>query len=291
MNTEQRLHDALHGEAENIAPRDGWAAIESRLDTKAGAMNRSRYLMAAAAAALVLVAGVVAFTQLDRDDERPLVTQPNTTTAPTVTTATTVAPTTVVTATAALGPHDGILWDHSFATPRDAAAGFARDFLLMPNPNVGQFQAGDSRSGEVIVHPKPTGSIATTVLVRQFDGQWYVIAANADNLELDSPTTLDRITSPVHLTGRSIAFEGHVNVAVLRYGTTMQCTLPTDSCGSDAGVYANTFFTGHGTEKTAFQTDVTFSKPSGQYGYVVLWTYSAEDGSMSEATVRLIRFS
>jgi hypothetical protein len=293
MNTEDRLRDALHAEADQVSPRDGWAAIESRLATTVP-RNRSRYLMAAAAAALVVVAAVAVIAQRDNDTERPVVTEPDVTSttptsAPTPTTA--VATTQVAEEPVNLGPHRGILWSHSFATPRDAAAAFARDFLGMPNPSVGEFQQGDARSGEIVIHPKPTGTQATTLALREYDSQWYVLAANADNLELDTPAADARISSPVHLTGRSIAFEGHVNVAVLRYDTTMQCTRPTDSCGSDPGVYANTYFVGHGTEKAPFETDVTFTHPQGPYGYVVLWTYSAEDGSMSEAAVRLVRFA
>jgi hypothetical protein len=291
MNTEERLRDALHGEAAHIEPREGWNMIESRITTAAAPRNRTRYLMAAAAAALVLSAAVAVIATQD-DTKTPVVTGPETTSAPTTTPA--ITPTTVVTPTTAvaldLGPHRGILWSQSAATPRAIADLFARDFLNMPNPNVGEYQAGDSRSGEIVVHPKPTGTLATTLSVRQFDGQWYVIAANAGNLELDAPATDARITSPVHLTGRSIAFEGQVQVAVLRYDTTLQCTVPTDVCGSDPGVYANTYFTGSGDEKRAFATDVTFTKPQSEYGYVVLWTNSAEDGTVSEATVRLIRF-
>jgi hypothetical protein len=292
MSTEDRLRDALHAEAARVEPHEGWTMIESRL-SKAVPQNRNRYLMAGAAAALVLVAAVAVMAQQD-DDTRPILTNPGPDATTTTTTPPAVTPTTAVTRTTAvaldLGPHRGILWSYSAATPRAIADLFARDFLGMPNPNVGQFQQGDNRSGEVVIHPKPTGTLATTVAVREFDGQWYVIAANADNLELDTPATNQPISSPVHLTGRSIAFEGHVNVAVLRYDTTMQCTLPTDSCGSNPGVYANTYFTGSGDEKTPFSTDVTFTKPSGEYGYVILSTYSAEDGTLSEATVRLIRF-
>ncbi len=282
---EDRLRDALRTEAARVEPHEGWSAIESRLH--AAPRSRGRYLMAAAAASLVLVAAVAVITQQDGDKPTPVVTDPG----PGATTTAAPTTTTVVNEPADLGPHRGILWSHSFPTPREAAAGFARDFLGMQNPSVGEFQQGDSRSGEVVIHPKPVGMLGTTVAVREFDGQWYVLAANADNLELDTPTSAERISSPVHLAGRSISYEGNVRVAILRYDTTMQCTLPTDTCGSDPGVYANTHFTGHGTEKAPFEADVTFTKPSGDYGVIVLWTNSEEDSTLSEATVRLVRFS
>lgn len=293
MTTEDRLRDALTARAASVEPRaDGWTRIEDRMQQ--GSRTRSRRMagLAAAAAALVAIAAVAVIAQQD-DKPTPVVTDPGpgpstTTNVPTTNVPTTTAPVSVGTAR---GPAEGVLWSYSFATPREAASVFARDFLGMPNPNVGEFQQGDTRSGEIVIHPKPTGTSATTLALRQYDGKWYVIAANAANLELDTPTTDERITSPVHLTGRSIAFEGNVRVAVLRYDTTMQCTVPTDSCGSDPGVYANTFFTGHGDQKAPFETDVTFTKPARGYGYVVLWTNSAEDGSLSEATVRLIRFA
>lgn len=295
MTTEDRLRDALHGEAAQIEPREGWMMIESRL-SKAVPRNRTRLLGVAAAAALVLVAAVAVMMQQD-DNSTPVITEPDTTSTtetPTTSspTSTTGRPTATTAATAtATGPHEGVLWSHSFPTAREAATTFARDFLNMPSPSVGEFQQGDSRSGEVVIRAKSNRGPTTTLVLRQIGQQWYVLAANAANLELDTPRTDARIASPVHLSGRSIAFEGQVQVAVLRYDTTLQCTVPTDACGSDPGVYANTFFTGHGSEKAPFETDVTFTKPQTQYGYVVLWTNSAEDGSVSEATVRLIRFS
>jgi hypothetical protein len=291
MTTEDRLRDALHGEAASIEPRDGWAAIESRLDTATVPRNRSRYLMAAAAAALVLAAAVAVIAQ-QNSDKRTVVTNPGDT-------STTTPPTTRVEPAVALGPHLGILWSHSFDTPREAASGFARDFLGMTTPDIGEFQAGDNRSGEVVVRPKATGGPVTTVALREFDGQWYVMAANADNLEVDSPETLSEFAptdkeTPLHVSGRSVAFEGHVNIAVLDYDTVVKCEIPGDdghACAYRPGVKADTFFTGHGTEKGPFATDVSLlSRPTGTYGYVVLWTRSAEDGSMVEATVRLIRF-
>ena len=93
--------------------------------------------------------------------------------------------------------------------------GFATDYLHMVNPVVGQFQQGDSRSGEVPVQPSTTGPV-TTVLVRQMgsDNSWWVLGAGTAAINLTAPTWNALITSPVTLQGTSMAFEGTVQTQV-----------------------------------------------------------------------------
>ena len=290
MNAEDRLRDALRGEAERVNPIDGWARIEEGINAMPRRSNY-RYLAIAAAAALVLVAAVAVIAQRD-DDKTPVIAErpPETTTSTSTTTTTTTT-----TTTAALPAAPAYLWpfDYSgtYRTPEALAEAYAKDFLGMPTPRISEYRAGDSRSGEIDVHPSPRGTMGSRLVVREDADGWHVVSAESDNLELDTPERNDLIKSPARLTGRSISFEGTVRVAVLQYGTTMRCVYPTDSCGANHGVLANTFFTGSGDEKRPFTTDVTFDRSSTRFGLIVLWTESGENGTLAEATVRLVRFS
>src|SRR5690606_34132299 len=102
-----------------------------------------------------------------------------------------------------------------FDDPVAAARSFAVDFVGFPEPVVGAFLAGDSRSGEVPVQATEQGPV-TTVLVRQLadDGSWWVIGSATPNIEVDAPSWLTAIDSPLHLAGRARAFEGTVNVEI-----------------------------------------------------------------------------
>jgi len=247
--------------------------------------NLTRYI--AIALAIVAIPGALAVNAAIQDDEKPLIVNPGPSTTTTVPATTTSTP--VNTQQQFVYP-----WDAkegpSFKTPVALANSFARDFLGMTNPTVGTYRAGDSLSGEIDIFAFERG-VATTVLVRQRgDGDWFVVASSSPNLQLDIPTTDDTIRSPVHLKGRSVAFEGTVQVTLLNWGYTMQCTLPTDTCGSGRAVLANTFFTGHGTDLTAFDFPLSFELKGEKTGVLLLWTASAMDGSMAEATVRLVRF-
>jgi hypothetical protein len=296
MNTEDRLRDALHGEAARIEPREGWANIESRLG-EAVPRNRFRILSIAAAAVVLLAAGALVI----RDDEtpRPVVTNPGPTTSPPTTTA------------IPANGHGGLfIWPagaDGFPTPAAAGEAFARDFLTMVNPEVvttGTEVVGSGANAEeltyVDVRPDRAGPPTHLVLPREASG-WFVRTATADDLEVHSPAGyVDAIPDPntLHITGKSIAFEGVVHVTVLALGSSLRCTGMFSECAGDTSAadgtghaLANTTFTGGGSEKTDFAVDVPLDRPYGNYGVLVLWTDSARDGSLAEATVRLIRLS
>ena len=102
-----------------------------------------------------------------------------------------------------------------YGTPEAAALGFATSYLHMDNPVIGQFQQGDARSGEVPVQPSTAGPI-TTVLVRELgtDNSWWVLGADTAAINLTAPTWNASISSPVALSGTSMAFEGTVQTQV-----------------------------------------------------------------------------
>jgi hypothetical protein len=161
----------------------------------------------------------------------------------------------------------------------DAARGFAVDFVGFVDPVVGPFQAGDSQSGEVEVRPNENGPV-TTVLVRQLSGSdtWWVLGSATANIEVTSPAASASITSPVSVQGTSTAFEATVNVDVREDGN--RTTIGTGAVmGGSSG------------EMGPFEGQITFSAPSADYGALVFYTLSPEDGHVLEASVLRVAFT
>lgn len=169
----------------------------------------------------------------------------------------------------------------AFSDPGQAANSFVLEYLGMPSPSLSPFKAGDSRSGEVDVRPKPGAGPTTTVLVRQLTASdaWYVIGSASPNLRLTTPLAGATITSPVSLRGESTAFEATIQVGVREDGQTGEQYLgKTHTMGGSMG------------EMGPFSVSLQFEAAQQDLGAVVLWVYSAEDGAVSEATVTRIRF-
>ena len=179
--------------------------------------------------------------------------------------------------------------EHSpYKSPEALADAFAREYLGMPDPRLGTYRPDHSHAGTIDVHPYPTGTIGSTLSVSGDDeGGWHLTTVKSPNLVVDSPLG-DTITSPVHVKGRSVAFEGNVQVSLLADATNLSCvTVEAGTCGNRDGVLANTRFTGSGSEMEPFELDVPFTKQDGQQiAVIVLWTASARDGSIAEATLQ-----
>jgi len=155
--------------------------------------------------------------------------------------------------------------------------GFATDYLHMVNPVIGQFRQGDSRSGEVPVQPSTTGP-KTTVLVRQLgsDNSWWVLGAGTPAISLTEPVWNAPITSPVTLKGTAMAYEG-----------TVQTQVREDDNSKPLG---EGYVTGRGDAMGPFNGSLAFQKATSKYGAVVLFTVSAKDGSVMEASVIRVQF-
>ncbi len=242
------------------------------------------------AAGLVLVAAVVVGLILllggdddDTDDEA----SPTTTVAPSTTDAvtTTEAATTTTEAPTTSGPapvDPNALWPAQgsttrFTDPVEAARSFATELLGFTAPVVGELQQGDARSGEVEVGPTEEGPV-TTVFVRQLGpgDDWSVIGAETANIELATPEPGAQITSPTQLTGRAHAFEGTVLVELRQDGDTTP-------------LYSG-FVTGGGDQLRDFEGSMTFDAPTAERGVLVLYTQSADDGRVLEATAIRVQF-
>ena len=227
--------------------------------------------------ALVAVGAIVVVVYLvTRDDGGSQQTAVTSTTATSATATTTVGPTTApVDTSTAVWPFAASATRYS--DPVSAARGFAVDYLGFTNPVVGEFRQGDARSGEIPVQAKATGP-TTTVLARQLGDSWWVLGASTPNIQLTSPAASATISSPVRLQGTSTAFEATVNTEVRADGSTQP-------------VGTGTVMGGANGQLDPFDSTVTFSRPSAYAGALMLLTRSAEDGSITEATVVRVKFA
>ena len=163
-----------------------------------------------------------------------------------------------------------------YQTPEAAAQGFAIDYLHMVNPVISPFQQGDARSGEVPVQPIASGPV-TTVLVRKLgpNNSWWVLGAGTAAINLTEPVWDASASSPVTLKGTSMAFEG-----------TVQTQVREDDTNKPLG---EGFVTDGSTGMGPFDGTLAFTKPSARYGAIVLYTTSAENGTVTEAMVIRVR--
>ncbi len=222
-------------------------------------------IIAAAAVGALVAAGIVVAI---RDGE-----EPPTTLAPT----STAAPPTTVPLDTATAVYPAAGSSLRFDEPTDAARGFAVDFVGFVDPVVGEFQRGDSQSGEIEIRPSTSGPV-TTVLVRRLGESWWVLGAVTADIELQDPAALAGISSPVRLTGVSTAFEANVSVEIREDGARRPL--------GDGFVMGGSM-----GEKGPFDGTVTFAKPSASMGAIVLSTTSMEDGRLWEAAVVRVRFA
>ena len=242
--------------------------------------ERGRFIMVLVAVAVLAIAGTVVV--LTRDDGNDQSTKATTTTRERPTTSSVgPAPTTT---TAAPVDTSTAVWPVASSTvryrdPVSAARGFAIDFVGFVDPVIGEFRAGDSRSGEVPVHRNASGP-ETTVLVRQLgnDGTWWVLGAQTANIQLTAPAALASIASPVTIRGTSTAYEATVNVEVREDG-------------NDQPLVSTFLMGGANGQMGPLEGDVAFATPRATSGAMVLFTKSPEDGRVAEATVVRVAFA
>ncbi len=249
--------------------------------------DRTRWIIGGLVAVIVLLGGALAFVALDDDEDDVDTTGTTTTTEATTTTETTSSTTsTSTTSTSVVAPSDGeldtVVWPGPttgvrYTEPLAAVEGFATDLLGFADPVIGDYMAGDSRSGEVEIRSDAQGP-PTTAFVRQLsDGTWWILGAVTESIELTEPGPGDEVTSPIALSGRSRAFEGTVNVSVFDLGGTAPLgeDIVMGSGDADLG---------------PFSGSLEFDDPAGDRGVIVLYTISARDGEVWEAIASPVRF-
>ena len=280
MSDEERLERALHAHASTVTPTPDWDDVEQRAEElrRRRLRRRAGFTALGVAAAIVLV---VALIPLLNGDERTTVavTAPSTTTTGPSTTTT---PSTSTTTTLPLPPAwpQNAIWPFtggaSFRDPSQAALSFARDYLAMPAPVV-ESTALSARVVEVRArNDRPS---VTSVTVAESGGNWYVTGARTRNIDLVSPEPGKRVHSPVRVTGTSTAFEAQVNWEVREEGA-----------GAGRKLGEGFFMGGSNGQFGPFDAQLAFTAPSRPFGTIVLFTRSAEDGSVVEATVVPVAF-
>ncbi len=166
-----------------------------------------------------------------------------------------------------------------YASPTGVAVAFARHVLKMASPVARAFQQGDTRSGEVPIQANATGPVST-VLVRQLarDDSWWVLGAICGSLQIATPEAFSTVASPLRVSGRSTAFEAVINLALYQDGSSTPLATGTAMGGSMG-------------EMGPFATSLSFSGATSAYGVLVVYTRSAKDGSVLEASAIRVRFS
>ena len=88
--------------------------------------------------------------------------------------------------------------DKKFDTPEAVADDFVR-YALRAEPNLGEFMAGDSLSGEIDVLVPGSNVVRGTLLLRKLGSpqSWFVIGAVSDHASITSPAPQTEIPSGV----------------------------------------------------------------------------------------------
>lgn len=181
--------------------------------------------------ALVIALGLLGACGGDDDDGA------STTTTQKATTTTSVASTTSTLA----GLEQPAIWpsaDVYFSTPEAAARDFVSKVLDVP-PSLGAFQAGDSRSGEMVVFSPGEGGgtkvARGTLLLRQLGPKsgWFITAAVNDNASITSPEAR-AVVAPGKVTvkGKARGFEANVVVRAFIVGDDVEVTKVVTSGGA-----------------------------------------------------------
>lgn len=132
------------------------------------------------------------------------------------------------TTSAPVGLEQPAIWpaaDVVFATPEAAAEDFVSKVLGVP-PALGEFQQGDSRSGEIEVLSLGEGSNATPavrglLLLRQLgpDDGWFILAAVHDSETITTPASMSEVAAgPLTVEGVGRGFEAAVVITAFVAG-------------------------------------------------------------------------
>lgn len=306
MTAEDRLRRAIDARTRSVEPSDdGLRRINEKLLAPGGDMNitpQNRWYVVAAAAAVVLALAGGALVLAGGGDDDPDRTSTanetdDTTTTTEATTSTTEDPgTTTTTAGGGVGPEapeapegpeapavppadvvQGAAWprpssDVRFDDPTAAASSWARYYAHFAEPTIGEYRAGDARSGEVPVFPLSSGQgEETTVLVRQLsDDHWYVIGSTTQDITVTEPTAGAQLTCPQALRGTALAYEGTVQVRIDAYQP-----------DGDSVIVAETFVTGSGSPPAGpFQGEATCTIPGGVEPYGIATFYTSDEGEV-----------
>jgi hypothetical protein len=164
-----------------------------------------------------------------------------------------------------------------------AAVAFMRE-LGMRDPVAASYRKTGAATAEVGLHPRAgeggrlLDTITTKVQLHRYTNGWVATGARADTIEVEQPLPFSRIPSPVSVSGMSVAYEGTVHVTVTE-----------DRRGADR-VLGKGFVTGGADSLGPFSGQVTFTRPTGDAGWVVFTPDSGADLGVFTATAVRVRF-
>ena len=164
-----------------------------------------------------------------------------------------------------------------------AAVVFMRE-LGMRDPVAASYRKTGAATAEVGLHPRAgeggrlLDTITTKVQLHRYTNGWVATGARADIIEVEQPLPFSRITSPVPVSGMSVAYEGTVHVTVTE-----------DRRGADR-VLCKGFVTGGADSLGPFSGQLTFTRPTGDAGWMVFTPDSGADLGVFTATAVRVRF-
>jgi hypothetical protein len=164
-----------------------------------------------------------------------------------------------------------------------AAVAFMRE-LGMRDPVAASYRKTGAATAEVGLHPRAgeggrlLDTITTKVQLHRYTNGWVATGARADTIEVEQPLPFSRISSPLPVSGMSVAYEGTVHVTVTE-----------DRRGADR-VLGKGFVTGGADSLGPFSGQVTFTRPTGDAGWVVFTPDSGADLGVFTATAVRVRF-
>lgn len=162
-----------------------------------------------------------------------------------------------------------------YLTPAAATIGFASGLLHMTTPSVTRGSTSPGGSVTVTLRATTGGPSTLVNVARSTKGFWWVTRASSARIVVSRPTPFAQVASPLRVSGRSVAFEGVVNVEVR---------------DAAAATLLATTVRGGSTGLQSFTSTLRFHPPHSGYGDLVLFERSAKDGSVTCATVERLRF-
>src|SRR5829696_8006413 len=146
--------------------------------------------------------------------------------------------------------------DHPDRAAKAAAVVFMRE-LGMRDPVAASYRKTGAATAEVGIHPRAgeggrlLDAVTTKVQLHRYTNGWVATGAKADAIEVEQPLPFSRISSPVPVSGMSVAYEGTVHVAVTE-----------DRRGADR-VLGKGFVNGGADSLAPFSGQVPFTRPTG----------------------------
>jgi immunoglobulin-like protein involved in spore germination len=170
------------------------------------------------------------------------------------------------------------------------ARGFLARELGMTEMVAGPFQSTGARTGEVGFRHKfgegrrllpQTGPYAVVVRLQRLPAGWWVLGVRGRSIQAHSPARLQRISSPLTVTGTADVYEGTVYVKVVQ-----------DRPGRDL-VLGQGFVTGGGTTPGGFRGQIGYRQPTGTAPGWVIFSEASADGSSGpiQATAVRVQFA